>query len=275
VASGEQRGPISLSRHAWSVAYAPDGRRIAVGGIEDSRQPKTEEEPYIPVELIDLVGMRTVAPLLGHEGTVYAVCFSPDSRTLASASGDTTALLWDVAAFDAARPRPLTPAQRAACWTDLAGDAREAYASMWKLADDPGTVDLLRKELRPLPMPAPPDATEFSRLLTELDNDQPAVRSKALQRLAEFGPAVEGQLRKALEGTLSAEARRSVAILLQSLEGKQRRGRRAVEVLEWANTAAARQLLETLAQGADDELTREAKETLERLRRRPVRGGSR
>ncbi|TWP49968.1 hypothetical protein FKR81_22310 [Lentzea tibetensis] len=45
------------------------------------------------------------APLLGHSGAVYLTSFSPDRRTLATASYDNTARLWDVS--DSAHPRQL------------------------------------------------------------------------------------------------------------------------------------------------------------------------
>ena len=36
-----------------------------------------------------------LATLSGHQGPVYSVSFSPDSQTIASASGDGTVMLWD------------------------------------------------------------------------------------------------------------------------------------------------------------------------------------
>jgi hypothetical protein len=203
--------------------------------------------------------------LAGHQSTINALCFSPDSRLLASASSDTTALLWDVAKLDAAVAAvPLSAESRSACWSDLAADARQAYGSMWKLANDPGAIDFLREVLKPAP--APPDAAIVKRLLVELDSNRFAVRSRANKQLAELGPGIEADLRKALTGTLSVEVRRRVEKLLQLLVRQQVRGRRAIEVLEWTNNEAARQLLATLAGGAPAaSLTQEATASLSRM----------
>ncbi|MEU6221733.1 AAA family ATPase [Streptomyces sp. NPDC047022] len=60
--------------------------------------------------LISIVNAPLAAPLLGHTGPVYLTSFSPDGRTLATASYDRTVRLWDVSDPTHARPlgKPLT-----------------------------------------------------------------------------------------------------------------------------------------------------------------------
>ncbi|HET8660170.1 MAG TPA: pentapeptide repeat-containing protein, partial [Micromonosporaceae bacterium] len=69
---------------ATCVAFSPDGTLMAIGR-------------YAAVEIVDRADDRTVRVLQGHTGRVSGVAFSPDGTLLATASGDTTARLWQVA----------------------------------------------------------------------------------------------------------------------------------------------------------------------------------
>ena len=94
-----------------------------------------------------------------------------------------------------------------------------------------------------------------------------------------FGEAVEPALKKALKTTSSTEVRAQVGRLLawllaerEGASGAWLRPLRAVEALEYAGTAEARDLLAKLSGGAPEaRLTWESKASLNRLTRRAAR----
>jgi eukaryotic-like serine/threonine-protein kinase len=68
-----------------SVAFSPDGRRLATGGKANT------------VKIWDVQNGQTPRTLEGHKGDVYTVAFSPvdDGRWIASAGEDSVVKVWD------------------------------------------------------------------------------------------------------------------------------------------------------------------------------------
>lgn len=77
-----QKGVVSTIEGAcWALACSPDGKQIAVGGVNKM------------VDVWDTVQSRRLAQLRGHNAEITSLSYSPDGRLLASTSSDRTVQL--------------------------------------------------------------------------------------------------------------------------------------------------------------------------------------
>ena len=77
-------GKGTLSGRSYTIAYSPDGSKLAVGS-------------HAGIWLYDTENWEEQALISGHTGQVISVAFSPNGERIASGSADSTVRLWDVA----------------------------------------------------------------------------------------------------------------------------------------------------------------------------------
>src|SRR5262249_47783955 len=120
------------------------------------------------------------------------------------------------------------------------------------------------------------DAQRVAGWIKDLDSNEFDAREKAASELERLGEMAGPALRKALDGNPSLEVRQRLEGLLAKVDariptGESLRGLRAIWVLEWVGTPAARQLLKELAASTTASWqTEEARTALERLGKSPA-----
>ena len=217
---------------------------------------------------------KPIATFKGHRGDVSFLSFRGDDSRLASASFDSTVLIWDPTGLgekSAALPS-MTDAMREQCWKTLAGDdARLAQHAIWALAAHRDkSIPFLQSRLRPVQAV---DSKRLARLLNDLDSDRFDTREQAVRELEKLGELAEPALRRVLQDKPTLEQRRRIEPILSKLEsrvpsGETLRSLRAVRAVEHIGTPEARRLLGELTSGADAAmLTRAAREAEKRLSR--------
>lgn len=95
--TGKQIGDPWGGSNIHALAFSPDGRRLASGGLNTNSGVFQETISIWDVQTHQLVG----EPLIGHSGSVRSVAFSSDGRLLVSGSGTwgnpAEIRIWDLA----------------------------------------------------------------------------------------------------------------------------------------------------------------------------------
>lgn len=236
------------------LAFSDDGRLLA-------------SSDGLLIHVWEVATGKEVLTFEGHHGQIRSPNFSANTRRLASASSDSTVLIWDLVtkpqfAEPVVQNNPKQDLER--CWTDLASeDAVKGYAAIWRMMDArAAAVALLRDHLLPA---TNADTMKMREYIQDLDNSAFTVREKAQQNLKTLGLSAAAVLRETAARELSPEARGRVEQLLDNLDNKPLSGEplrltRALTVLERLGTSEARALVAKLADGAPGAwLTQEAK----------------
>jgi RNA polymerase sigma factor (sigma-70 family) len=258
---------VGYFRGAWpagsaTVGYSPDGRLLAHAGLDNA------------LEIWDLATGKSLARFPGHQGPIGAVVFAADGSRVATASGDTSALIWNIQSLRAkAGPAPQVleagalPAHWDALGSSKAALAHEAMNSL--VAAPKQAVPFLREKLPPTEAI---DARRIEQLIDQLDSKDFKTRQQAHAELLKVGEQAVPRLEKVLKGDITLEARQRLEAVRAKLTAATYTGDRlqllrAVEVLERIGSPEARQVLQTLADGAPGALgTSQAQGALVRLK---------
>src|SRR5262249_32595872 len=195
-----QRALINPAGNVTSMAFSNDGRFLAVvdgrrfGWVPAPGQGKEnlkwgEHKHWDEIRVWDLATGKEIHRFGKHRDAIASIAFSPDGKLLASGSYDTTVLLWDMTSVAAkARLEVAAPSAKELefLWTDLVGnDAARAYRAGWTLASAPEqALTLLTEKLQPV---GEADAKRMTRLISDLDDANFAVRQTATQALTKLG----------------------------------------------------------------------------------------
>jgi WD40 repeat protein len=290
---------------ARSMAFAPDGRTLAIGAADKTIRlwdlgTKTEirryeglREPAVDlcfsgdgktlaalaaggtlVRTWDVERARARRQLTAFPSPATDIALSPDGRRLVTASDDGKARVWNVAGRELPKieKRVVLPEQKLdALWTDLAGaDYDRAEKAFLGLAGAENAVPFLRERVRRVAIPDH-DPARVAKLVSDLDAPAYAVRQKAFAELGKYGELAEVPLRKLLEGKPSAEADRRARQLRAKLKEPaltpdRLRALESLELLAALASPEARRVLEELAREAlIPRLRAEAAEAVQRL----------
>jgi hypothetical protein len=182
--------------------------------------------------------------------------------------------VWSVTGAKAdGKPRELADDQLESLWRELACPrATTAFKAVGSLCAAPKqTIPFLRNVLKPEPRREVTNE-QMLRWIGELDDDEFAVRDRAMTELGLCTEQARALMCKALEKPKSLEMQRRLEELVDRLDGRalpahRLQALRGLNVLERLATPEAVDVIEHLAEGREDAwLTDQASKALKRLK---------
>lgn len=272
LAGGDENGTIYL----WDVATGKVRSRLGdnpgqvyVGFLRDGR---TLVSAGGRIDLYEMAGERKRLQRALPEEEVRAFAIDPTGRRIVSAHADLHAVLVDPVGWDG-KPLRLDEQELEERWRQLADNPFKAHEAIWCLtAASTQAVPLFEKNLQ---LTAAATREQLDRWVEDLGSRRFRVREQAARELAKQGDVAVAALRRGLKRADELETRRRLEALLEAASNLTEapellRRVRMVETLEKIGTPEARRLLEKMAIGTPEmRQTREASESLQRLRTRP------
>ncbi len=248
--------PRNYGQRRIVMAWSPDGRCFS---LAESK-----------IRIWELATLKVRRELVNPESAqIRALAYSPDGKHLASASADTTVLIWDM--VDSDRPGPTNLALDKSWQALTTPDAIQGYNAILDLAAaSKDSLPWIKDRLKPAERI---DPKHVEGLIGRLDDGQFKIRQAATAELQKIGERALPVIDKALTGKPALETqlrleetRKRVTGLL--LLGERLQTIRAIEVLERIGSPEARQVLQALADRAPESLiTTQSKGVLARLPR--------
>jgi WD40 repeat protein len=289
LANGKELRSIDYSReqehcHISTTAFAPDGRRLAVGLLDAPSRviAVASGKPLVALpEGLTALAFSADGLLLtggskdgtvhvweaatgnelrrwhGHQDAIVHLAFSPQGDRLVSSSGDGTALIWNLAPPSRFADRmqgvqdSVTAKHLEQWWTELAHpDARKAFRALWTMAALPHRA-LPFVQAR-LPAASSMSAVHVRQLVRDLDDADADVRQAATDALVKHPGAEEKYLRQVLAKPSSLEAQRRLQHVLERWDelpngAEDLRRLRALQLLAAIDQPASWGLLDTYA----------------------------
>lgn len=115
-----QNGTIqkTLAEAGIILGISPDGKQLASATWPDQ-----------VIELWDVESAMVVARLVAHTAQIWCLAFTPDGKTLISASADQTIRLWDVASQEVRRTLPAHVTFGSVCCLAVSADGATLFAT--------------------------------------------------------------------------------------------------------------------------------------------------